>query len=142
MHGERVYGLDVDEETRCVHWHGPTDIVALRMHCCRRWFPCYECHQAVADHCCEVIRLLAATIKKEVDVRRDLGTAAALDEADHLDHDLHRLATTLAACEEMRPTVLALQRSLIKAHRRTWRQNIGQHRPRCGRWRRRQGALP
>lgn len=50
MHGKHVYGLDVDGETRCAHWHGPTDVIALRMHCCNEWFPCYDCHQAVADH--------------------------------------------------------------------------------------------
>jgi uncharacterized CHY-type Zn-finger protein len=50
VHGERVYGLDVDEATRCAHWHGPTDIIALRMQFWGKWFPCHECHQAIADH--------------------------------------------------------------------------------------------
>lgn len=51
VHGKIVHGIDVDEETRCAHWHGADDVIALRMHCCKRWFPCYECHEVlVADH--------------------------------------------------------------------------------------------
>lgn len=50
IHGQSVRGVDVDAETRCAHWHGPTDIIALRMKCCGDWFPCHDCHAAVADH--------------------------------------------------------------------------------------------
>ena len=46
----RVYGLPVDAETRCVHWAGRTDVVAIAFHCCGRLFPCHACHDAVADH--------------------------------------------------------------------------------------------
>ena len=54
IHGQAVCGVTVDAETRCGHWHGPTDIVALRMKCCRAWFPCYDCHTALADHPAQV----------------------------------------------------------------------------------------
>ena len=46
----RVRGLLVDEQTRCEHYHGELDVVALRFHCCGEWFPCHLCHQATADH--------------------------------------------------------------------------------------------
>ncbi|GMA92604.1 CHY zinc finger protein [Homoserinibacter gongjuensis] len=49
-HGVRIHGLPVDAETRCVHWHGPTDVVAIRFPCCDRFYPCHDCHEAVADH--------------------------------------------------------------------------------------------
>lgn len=54
MSGERitprVFGVDVDAETRCAHYHGATDIIAIRFKCCDRWYPCHECHRALADH--------------------------------------------------------------------------------------------
>lgn len=46
----RVYGLPIDAQTRCVHWAGPVDVVALSHPCCGRFYPCAECHDAVADH--------------------------------------------------------------------------------------------
>jgi uncharacterized CHY-type Zn-finger protein len=49
-HGICIHGLPVDAETRCVHWHGPTDVVAIRFPCCDRYYPCHDCHEAVADH--------------------------------------------------------------------------------------------
>jgi uncharacterized CHY-type Zn-finger protein len=50
VHGIPVHGLEVDPETRCVHWHGETDVVAIRFRCCDRWYPCSDCHAAVAGH--------------------------------------------------------------------------------------------
>ncbi|WP_322348592.1 DUF1284 domain-containing protein [Tumebacillus algifaecis] len=46
----KVYGVDVDAETRCKHYHSPVDIIALKFGCCERYYPCYECHLEVADH--------------------------------------------------------------------------------------------
>jgi uncharacterized CHY-type Zn-finger protein len=46
----RVYGLPIDHGTRCVHWNGPDDVVAIGFGCCDRIYPCRECHDAVADH--------------------------------------------------------------------------------------------
>lgn len=45
-----VLGLLVDDETRCEHYHGPLDVIALRFACCREWYPCHECHATTADH--------------------------------------------------------------------------------------------
>lgn len=53
-HGIPVHGLPIDAETRCVHWHHATDVVAIRFRCCDRWYPCHDCHAAVADHPPEV----------------------------------------------------------------------------------------
>jgi len=50
VHGQQVHGIDVDAETRCGHWHGPTDVIALRMKCCGDWFPCFDCHAETTDH--------------------------------------------------------------------------------------------
>ena len=45
-----IHGVGVDEQTRCAHWHSDVDIIAIRFKCCGEWYPCYGCHQAVADH--------------------------------------------------------------------------------------------
>lgn len=45
-----VYGATVDKETRCIHYHGETDIVAIKFKCCGRYYPCYQCHDEEADH--------------------------------------------------------------------------------------------
>lgn len=45
-----VRGLDLDEQTRCLHYHGLTDIIAIRMKCCSAYYACKDCHIALADH--------------------------------------------------------------------------------------------
>jgi uncharacterized CHY-type Zn-finger protein len=45
-----VYGLALDPATRCQHWHSSTDIIAIRMACCNKYYACYECHAALAGH--------------------------------------------------------------------------------------------
>ncbi|MDY0395092.1 CHY zinc finger protein [Virgibacillus halophilus] len=45
-----VYGPTVDEQTRCIHYHGPTDIIAIKFHCCGKYYPCYQCHHACEEH--------------------------------------------------------------------------------------------
>lgn len=45
-----VRGQQVDSQTRCVHWDDTVDVIALRFACCEVYYPCYECHEAVADH--------------------------------------------------------------------------------------------
>jgi uncharacterized CHY-type Zn-finger protein len=50
----RVAGIDLDSETRCVHWHSSHDIVAIKMKCCGIYYACKDCHAALADHPIEV----------------------------------------------------------------------------------------
>jgi uncharacterized CHY-type Zn-finger protein len=45
-----VYGLDLDSETRCRHWHAKRDVVAIRMKCCGLYYACKDCHEALAGH--------------------------------------------------------------------------------------------
>ncbi|WP_263622142.1 CHY zinc finger protein [Halobacillus litoralis] len=45
-----VYGVDVDQESRCTHYHSQVDIVALKFRCCRKFYACYQCHQETTDH--------------------------------------------------------------------------------------------
>jgi uncharacterized CHY-type Zn-finger protein len=43
-------GIGVDAETRCAHYAGPADRVALRFGCCEVYYPCHRCHEAAAGH--------------------------------------------------------------------------------------------
>ncbi|WP_227375521.1 CHY zinc finger protein [Haladaptatus halobius] len=50
VHGTQVHGVDVDTETRCSHYDTERDVIAIRFPCCDEFYPCYRCHDAVADH--------------------------------------------------------------------------------------------
>jgi len=45
-----VRGVSLDPQTRCEHYHGPTDIIAIKMKCCGLYYACKDCHDALADH--------------------------------------------------------------------------------------------
>ena len=46
----RVLGPVVDEQTRCIHYSTPLDVVAIRFRCCGEYYPCHLCHADAADH--------------------------------------------------------------------------------------------
>lgn len=50
LHQIHVYGHIVDAHTRCVHYHSPLDIVALKCRTCGKFYPCYKCHNECEDH--------------------------------------------------------------------------------------------
>ncbi|CAN5321311.1 CHY zinc finger protein [soil metagenome] len=50
IHGEKVNGVDIDPQTRCVHYHSDLDIIAIKFKCCGDWYPCIDCHTTVAGH--------------------------------------------------------------------------------------------
>jgi len=45
-----VHGIEVDSRTGCAHYRSTLDIVAIKLACCRRYYSCFFCHQAEADH--------------------------------------------------------------------------------------------
>ncbi|HLT68059.1 MAG TPA: CHY zinc finger protein [Microbacterium sp.] len=45
-----IRGSAIDDESRCVHWHGPNDVLAILFPCCREWYPCHDCHEESAGH--------------------------------------------------------------------------------------------
>ncbi len=45
-----VRGVGLDDETRCAHYDGPRDVIAIRFPCCGAYYACFECHAARADH--------------------------------------------------------------------------------------------
>ncbi|EGJ27603.1 CHY zinc finger protein [Streptococcus porcinus] len=44
------YGMDLDHESRCCHYHGPKDIAALKCQACQKYYACYQCHDSLEDH--------------------------------------------------------------------------------------------
>jgi uncharacterized CHY-type Zn-finger protein len=49
-----VRGVNLDANTRCRHYQGPTDIIAIKMKCCGQYYACKDCHQELAGHPIEV----------------------------------------------------------------------------------------
>jgi len=45
-----VRGVEVGPETRCAHYHGPRDVIAIRFPCCDAFHPCFACHEETTDH--------------------------------------------------------------------------------------------
>lgn len=45
-----AYGRLVDNQTRCEHWHGPTDVIAIKFKCCGKYYGCHECHSEMEPH--------------------------------------------------------------------------------------------
>lgn len=46
----QAQGLLVDDEGRCVHYHGEKDIVSLQCYECKKYYACYQCHNAIETH--------------------------------------------------------------------------------------------
>src|SRR5690606_7090890 len=38
------------DQTRCTHYHSQVDIIAIKFKCCKKYYPCYKCHQAAEIH--------------------------------------------------------------------------------------------
>jgi uncharacterized CHY-type Zn-finger protein len=49
-----VRGINIDWQARCAHYHGPTDIIAIKMKCCRNYYACKDCHAELENHSIEV----------------------------------------------------------------------------------------
>ncbi len=45
-----VHGVHLDDETRCLHYNSPIDIIAIKMACCDTYYACKGCHEALANH--------------------------------------------------------------------------------------------
>ena len=47
---QSVRGIELDAQTRCLHYHSAADIVAIKMKCCGVYYACKDCHVALAGH--------------------------------------------------------------------------------------------
>lgn len=46
----RIYGLDLDQAGRCVHYHLSVDVTAMKCARCQRYYACYQCHDALENY--------------------------------------------------------------------------------------------
>lgn len=77
----RVFGVDLDAQTRCAHYHSTLDVIAIKMRCCGLYFACKDCHDAAATHAAQVWprtewdkpAVLCGVCRKEMSVREYLG---------------------------------------------------------------------
>lgn len=44
------YGDLVDSQSRCRHYHGERDILALKCFSCQKYYACYHCHDECEEH--------------------------------------------------------------------------------------------
>jgi len=49
-----VYGVEVDDQTRCAHYRQDFDVVAIKHFCCGTYYCCHLCHAELADHPAQV----------------------------------------------------------------------------------------
>jgi uncharacterized CHY-type Zn-finger protein len=79
-----VRGVDVDAETRCVHWRSAVDIVAIKMACCGVYWACKDCHEELAGHAIAIWprggwdarAVLCGACGREMTIREYLGCEA------------------------------------------------------------------
>lgn len=45
-----IYGIGLDSEGRCLHYHTKCDVVALKCNKCKEYFACYQCHNQLQNH--------------------------------------------------------------------------------------------
>lgn len=45
-----IYGIGLDSEGRCLHYHTKCDVVALKCNKCKEYFVCYQCHNQLQNH--------------------------------------------------------------------------------------------
>lgn len=49
-----IKGKIIDDQTRCVHYHSPVDVIAIKFKCCAAYYPCFYCHEEEAGHHAQV----------------------------------------------------------------------------------------
>lgn len=50
VNGFLIKGLELTQTGGCMHYHSPLDVIAIQFPCCKEFYACHLCHQALADH--------------------------------------------------------------------------------------------
>lgn len=80
----RVFGRIVDDQTRCIHYRTPKDVIAVKFKCCGRYYPCHLCHDEAAGHPPQTWQreqwqepaILCGVCKREMTIRIYLGSTS------------------------------------------------------------------
>ena len=51
---KEIKGKLVDDNTRCIHYQSPLDVIAIKFKCCGEYYPCFQCHEETAGHKAEI----------------------------------------------------------------------------------------
>jgi len=79
--GFRVKGMLIDPFTRCAHYHSDNDIIAIKFKCCQTYYPCYECHEQLADH--EIARWKKEEFEQKAILCGQCGTELSIEQYIH-----------------------------------------------------------
>ena len=88
MNLPQVRGLGLDAQTRCGHYHGATDIIAIKMKCCGEYWACKDCHIELAGHAISVwpvgewdqVAILCGACGVELTIREYMGCESCSPE--------------------------------------------------------------
>ncbi|HPI99453.1 MAG TPA: CHY zinc finger protein [Enterococcus sp.] len=50
-----IYGIEIDGNGRCLHYHQENNIVGLKCNKCKKYYACYQCHNTYESHTFEPI---------------------------------------------------------------------------------------
>jgi uncharacterized CHY-type Zn-finger protein len=87
-----VKGKVIDENTRCIHYHSPLDVIAIKFRCCNEYYSCYECHGEEAGH------------KSEVWGKSEFGTKAILCGVCYNELTIHEYLASNNRCPHCNST--------------------------------------
>lgn len=45
-----IYGIQVDAQGRCHHYHQHEDVVGLKCAACKQYYACFHCHNTQQEH--------------------------------------------------------------------------------------------
>jgi len=45
-----IYGKLVNDDSRCVYYHSPLDVIANKCGRCKKFYSCFKCHDELEDH--------------------------------------------------------------------------------------------
>ena len=51
----RIFGIEIDKEGRCIHYHGANDVIANKCAKCQKFYACYKCHDESENHTFEPV---------------------------------------------------------------------------------------
>ncbi|PWU70358.1 CHY zinc finger protein [Gracilibacillus dipsosauri] len=93
----KIYGLTVDNQTRCKHYHNVKDIIAIKFKCCHKFYPCYKCHQECENHS---IELWSAKEREEKAIICGVcGVELTINQYINTNHCLHCKSRFNERCE-------------------------------------------
>ncbi|WP_430603472.1 CHY zinc finger protein [Enterococcus sp. DIV0724b] len=45
-----IFGLTIDNNSRCIHYGSLVDVIANKCYFCRKYYACFHCHDELEEH--------------------------------------------------------------------------------------------